>query len=276
MAVQKKSWLDGSLPFLIKYMPIDLKKYHISSDEYKKDYKGFFSGIKLEFFTSRKEKEEKNLLGYYDSVDSEKIISDYSSSSAYYFMGAGVILLSIFMLVLGIINNNYVPFFIFFGIGLLLIAYAATVLKKYMILDREKGLITFPDWFYMKPHTIPFNQAKFLWVSRGGASGALAMKLVVTPPKSARAIDIGVHAGRLTEAWSFIVWHMDKNRPLPPGDAFDPYRERDFKRRKKEGFPAPLYKSTFITPEATPEQQAKREQYWRDEDYFGESFWRWY
>jgi len=60
---------------------------------------------------------------------------------------------------------------------------------------------------------------------------------------------------------------MDKNRPLPPGSAFDPYREKDFQRRKSEGFPPPLYKSTVPTPEATPEQQAERENYWKDEEY---------
>ena len=52
---------------------------------------------------------------------------------------------------------------------------------------------------------------------------------------------------------------MDKNRPLPPGTAFDPYREADFERRKAEGFPKPLYGSIIETPEATPEQQAERE-----------------
>ncbi|WP_314286608.1 hypothetical protein [Capnocytophaga sputigena] len=47
--------------------------------------------------------------------------------------------------------------------------------------------------------------------------------------------------------WSFIVWYMDKNRPLPPGEAFDPYREKDFHRRKAEGFLPPLYKSNIPT-----------------------------
>ncbi len=61
------------------------------------------------------------------------------------------------------------------------------------------------------------------------------------------------------EYWSFMVWYMDKNRPLPPGTAFDPYREKDFERRKAEGFRKPLYKSKIPTPEATPEQQKERE-----------------
>ena len=59
--------------------------------------------------------------------------------------------------------------------------------------------------------------------------------------------------------WDFVVWYMDKNRPLPPGTAFDPYREADFQRRKAEGFPKPLYKSYIPTPEATRRQQLERE-----------------
>ncbi|WP_157926205.1 hypothetical protein [Tenacibaculum maritimum] len=51
---------------------------------------------------------------------------------------------------------------------------------------------------------------------------------------------------------------MDKNRPLPPGSAFDAYREQDYQRRKAAGFPKPLYPSKIATPEATKEQQAAR------------------
>lgn len=66
-----------------------------------------------------------------------------------------------------------------------------------------------------------------------------------------------------------MVWYMDKNRPLPPGTDFDAYREKDFERRKAEGFPPPLYYSTgILTPEATPAQQLEREQYWKDQEYF--------
>ena len=58
---------------------------------------------------------------------------------------------------------------------------------------------------------------------------------------------------------SFLLWYMDKNRPLPPGDAFDPYRERDYERRKAAGFPKPLFPSDFDTKEATEAQQKERE-----------------
>lgn len=56
---------------------------------------------------------------------------------------------------------------------------------------------------------------------------------------------------------------MDKNRPLPPHKDFDPYREKDFLRRKKAAFQKPLYPSRIPTPEATPEQQAEREKAWK-------------
>ena len=46
-------------------------------------------------------------------------------------------------------------------------------------------------------------------------------------------------------------------------EPFDPYREKDFQRRKKEKFPPPLYPASIPTPEATPAQQKEREKYWR-------------
>jgi len=67
--------------------------------------------------------------------------------------------------------------------------------------------------------------------------------------------------------WSFYIWYLDKNRPLPPGDMLDPFREEDFQRRKTAGFPPPLFCSCIPTPEATLEQQNEREKYWKDEDY---------
>ena len=166
--------------------------------------------------------------------------------------------------------------FILLAIGVLLMLFAATVGKKAVILDREKGLITIPGWFYEKSHTQAFNKAKFLWIGTGGASGALGQQLVMAYPNSTRAFWLNTHVGEFDKSWSFLVWYMDRNRPLPPGDAFDPYRQEDFERRKSEGFPPPLYKSTFATPEATQDQNIERRKYWKDEAYFGESSSRWY
>ena len=58
--------------------------------------------------------------------------------------------------------------------------------------------------------------------------------------------------------WSFYLWYMDKNRPLPPSSIFNEFRQQDFERRKAAGFPKPIYKSNIKTPEATKTQQAMR------------------
>ena len=50
-----------------------------------------------------------------------------------------------------------------------------------------------------------------------------------------------VYGERGAMQWSFYVQYMDKNQTLPPGTAFDAYREKDFQRRKAEGFPEPKY-----------------------------------
>ena len=54
----------------------------------------------------------------------------------------------------------------------------------------------------------------------------------------------------------FVIYYF--TRPLLPGDAFDEFRQRDFERRKAQGFPKPLFPARFDTPEATLEQQAER------------------
>lgn len=62
------------------------------------------------------------------------------------------------------------------------------------------------------------------------------------------------------DTWSFYVHYMDRNRPLPAGDVFDAFREKDYLRRKAVGFSKPLFDaSTYICDadygqvDATPE-----------------------
>ena len=133
---------------------------------------------------------------------------------------------------------------LYFLIGILLIVYHYTHPPKKIILDRLNGIITFPNIFYGKPITIPFDKVLAALKLNGiGAPVSLGFyhhKILSTSiridntPKS---------------SWSFIVWYMDKNRPLPPGKVFDPYRKRDYERRKAEGFPEPLYESWIGNPE---------------------------
>ena len=120
--------------------------------------------------------------------------------------------------------------------------YQYTHPSKKIILDRLNGIITFPNVFYGKPITIPFDKVLAALKLNGmGAPVSLGFyhhKILATN------IDLDYSP---KSSWSFIVWYMDKNRPLPPGEAFDPYREKDFHRRKAEGFLPPLYKSNIPT-----------------------------
>ena len=145
-------------------------------------------------------------------------------------------------------------------LGLLYISYNYLVKNnKKLILDRNKNLLQYPDFFLKSPIVTKFENTVAI-LGGSGSYGALILKLRQT------SFFTNYHINNFAplKYWSFMVWYMDKNRPLPPGNAFDEYRERDFQRRKAEGFPSPLYPSFVPTPEATPEQQAERDKYWEE------------
>ena len=147
-------------------------------------------------------------------------------------------------------NNADDSFSIFIRICLFLfstfyIIYNFTHPKKILILDRLNGIITFPGFLYGKPITMSFEEV--LAEVRGGYGAGMAT-LALLHQNKLTAYSAILESTPL-ESWSFMVWYMDKNRPLPPGKVFDPYRQKDYERRKKEGFPKPLYQSWIATPE---------------------------
>ncbi|MDO6811295.1 hypothetical protein Q4603_21955 [Zobellia galactanivorans] len=234
--------------------------------------------LKFEITDSFKKVDKKFLKKYnkrevFENLDDNTLVIDTMRILSAYAGG----ILSIFGFIILFIltpDNNYfkIPWVIFyttlFLVFVLSLIYALTISKQYITLDRRNGLITFPKKLYGKPFTIEFDKAIVYWVGTGGSSGNIDMKLAIAyPDNKLLGTYLSAHVEPYYEIWSFYVWYMDRNRPLPPGDAFDPYRERDFLRRKAEGFPPPLYKSYVPTPEATPEQQKEREQYWTDEQY---------
>ena len=132
-----------------------------------------------------------------------------------------------------------------FLIGSFYIIYKFTSPKKILILDRLNGIITFPGFLYGKAITMPFEEV--LAEVRGGY-GAGSPTLALLHQNKLTAYSAILESTPL-QSWSFMVWYMDKNRPLPPGKVFDSYRQKDYERRKKEGFPKPLYQSWIATPE---------------------------
>ena len=128
---------------------------------------------------------------------------------------------------------------------------------KELILNREEGTISMPCAFKKENVVISFEEGEGIVKFTAGGGAAPDVYLVFLHKNRKK----GGHLSHsdIYAFWEFVVWYMDKNRPLPPGTAFDPYREADFQRRKAEGFPKPLYKSYIPTPEATRRQQLERE-----------------
>ena len=128
---------------------------------------------------------------------------------------------------------------------------------KELILNREEGTISMPRAFKKENLVISFEEGEGIvkFTAGGGAAPDVYLVFLLKNRKK------GGHLSHsdIYAFWDFVVWYMDKNRPLPTGTAFDPYREADFQRRKAEGFPKPLYKSYIPTPEATRRQQLERE-----------------
>ncbi len=132
---------------------------------------------------------------------------------------------------------------------------------KRLILDRVTGKMTYPSYGFAPHMTLTFKKATVYSNITPGPDGMLmGTKLQARNPydRSALRGTYDLADADPEEWWSYFVWYMDKNRPLPPGKAFDPYRAKDFERRKAEGFPKPLFESNIPTPEATKQQRAER------------------
>ena len=222
--------------------------------------RNYFPHIILEYPQEKNEMSKSNGI---TRADDQFYIVDKSIYIGKMYIYFGVFFLVLTFFLSFTIDANEIPgvFFrvIFFLTGILLIVYQYTHPSKKIILDRLNGIITFPNVFYGKPITIPFDKVLAALKLNGmGAPVSLGFyhhKILATN------IDLDY---RPKSSWSFIVWYMDKNRSLPPGKVFDPYRKRDYERRKAEGFPEPLYESWIGNPEYSQyykEQiQARKEQ----------------
>ncbi len=123
--------------------------------------------------------------------------------------------------------------------------------EKKIIFDRQRGLVQLPGAFWNESQLVRFEEMHVTKAMRSRAGG---LELVIARfnkryDNLAGPLYLTFGYASLEQSWSFLVWYMDKNRPLPPSEALDPYRERDYERRKKDGFISPLYPSKINTPE---------------------------
>ncbi len=150
---------------------------------------------------------------------------------------------------------GFIFLFFLFSFGTLSIIYNYTAPVKKIILDRLNGIVTFPNFLWGKPICMPFKDMLVAWSVKNSGINPSGPSLSAFHPNGFFSTDI--MGADVLEDWYFIVWYMDKNRPLPPGTAFDEYREKDYLRRKSEGFPEGLYPCSIHIPEYKPSKKRK-------------------
>ncbi|MDE5420575.1 hypothetical protein L3049_21520, partial [Labilibaculum sp. DW002] len=139
-------------------------------------------------------------------------------------IGGGAMLIIVLGIIPLFLDEDYkfkdTDYFLFGGALLLLVfflIYYFTMPKKEFILNRIDGTITFSGWTWKKNSTIPFSEVKFTMDKN-------ALLHAVRPDFIGSIQIVNMGKGGWHRDMSFITWFMDRNRPLPPGDAFDSYR----------------------------------------------------
>lgn len=125
--------------------------------------------------------------------------------------------------------------------GLLALYFFMSNPTDVFVFNRKTGMLTYPNGF-MRKRTVPFQEATFI---RGQVSSGMEY-IGIMHKNGTTWTSISGGFKDMEEFWSFLVWYMDRNRPLPPGSAFNSYRQQDFKRRQEEGFPSPLFPSEIL------------------------------
>ena len=188
-------------------------------------------------------------------ADDQFYINDMGYGVSHIDLYVGIIFYSLSLISLvsnkDTIEDRTIFSIIFFIIGSFSFLHYYKYSKKLLVLDRLNGMVTYPGFLFSKPCSVPFDEllASVTSFANSGAS------LVFYHYNGITGTSIFAGKCKISGNWSFIVWYMDKNRPLPPGEAFDPYRKKDFQRRKAEGFPPPLYPSYIDTPEDSESQK---------------------
>lgn len=182
-------------------------------------------------------------------LDDEKMVIDHSGVNVF------VLGLSLFQVILWTwaytVIERYdifdaIVFVLIYGGSIFFLLKSLISTKKVFIFNRKKGTLTYPELLWRSSKTIPFSEACFIRNRVGPYAGENSHLAIIRADGITRTLITWDHPN---EYFSFFVWYMDRNRPLPPGTAFDPYRERDYERRKAEGLQPPLYPADIDTPE---------------------------
>ncbi|MBU3025239.1 ABC-2 transporter permease [Zobellia galactanivorans] len=237
---KKNAFLAGYLPFEIMETPLDFRKEYIGS------------------------KSKHN----YILCDNTFLVRKESKYIGPIIFGA----ISIFLMISSLLiwykehfwdTSELVLFIISSLVLFSVIIYMITIPQKLLILNRKSSVITFSGVLWAKAITMPLQNIRLIYA--GGAAGSPSPdRLNAIRPNKVGTFYTFHFGGNYFQELSFLIWYMDKNRPLPPGDAFDEYRKADYKRRKEEGFPPPIFRSFIPTREYKHKWQKERDKHWKD------------
>ena len=138
-------------------------------------------------------------------------------------------------------NNADDSFSIFIRICLFLfstfyIIYNFTHPQKILILDRLNGIITFPGFLYGKAITMPFEEV-LAAVKGGYGAGSPTLAILRKNKLTSTSYDFDLQFSPI-QSWSFMVWYMDKNRPLPQEKCSTPIAKKTRSAAKKKDSPS--------------------------------------
>lgn len=165
-------------------------------------------------------------------------------------IGAPLLCVGIYHFCKGMDDPRSEIYWPFLSAGLIVVPFVLLVCqvfahKRRFVLDRMNGTVTFPRHLFFPRCTVPFSK-----VVPGYSKSSMNVSNTFCFLHPRTKIAIPVLADYEYDWWPFYVLYMDKNRPLPQGDVFDPYREKDFLRRKAAGFPKPIYPSISLVTDA--------------------------
>ncbi len=194
----------------------------------------------------------------YKYVDEKYLIEDETNSQREYFLFASG-LLSFMLIGLFIdFKDHSISDFILYGLHLVVVLflfiYGFFHPSYIYIYNRFDGTVSLPLMWGMGSWTIPYK--KLIYIESMSRLGATNLAIVHPKPW---AVNRG--QGTVDGGISMHAWFMDKNRPLPPGSAYDKFRELDYQRRKAEGFQEPLYPSDFLIMEETKEHEKEKKEF---------------
>ncbi|WP_216110906.1 hypothetical protein, partial [Aquisalimonas asiatica] len=98
-----------------------------------------------------------------------------------------------------------------------------------LVFDRERGVVFLPPIGLGGYDEVPWESLVVVNFHMPKMYGGAFKVIKAFRPSDLRLITLNEDFP--DEAMAFYSWYMDRSKPLPPDEVFDPYRERDEERR---------------------------------------------